>query len=103
MTVKFPVLLAAALALGGCPRVIRDAPLAPPPPGCEPGSTSCHGGAPWRCGPGGVWSRANRVCGLLSADGGTFVCCATPSPVRPGVMIHACVSAASCDADGGAR
>lgn len=93
--------LAASVALG-CPSVIRDPHVEPPPPGCEPGATSCHGGAPWRCGPGGVWSRANRVCSRLDVgDAAPAVCCPAPSPLRPGRAGHACVPAALCD-DGGA-
>ena len=100
------VLLVASLALVvACPRVIREPALPPPPSGCAQGATVCHEGAPWRCGPGGAWSQADRRCDRLAAgDAAVAVCCSTPSAIRPGVMLHACVPAALCAAgDGGAR
>lgn len=94
------VLLAtlAGAVLTGCPKVIREPSLPPPPDGCVAGSTLCHEGAPWRCGPDGHWSQADRRCDRLSgADGGTAVlCCATPSALRPGALVHACVPANVC-------
>jgi len=94
------VLLAtlAGAVLTGCPKVIREPSLPPPPDGCVAGSTLCHEGAPWRCGPEGRWSQADRRCDRLSgADGGTAVlCCATPSALQPGALVHACVPANVC-------
>lgn len=107
-TVRFgavAVLLAlglGALALGavlsGCPKVIREPSLPPPPDGCVAGTTLCHEGAPWRCGPDGHWSQADRRCDRLSgADGGVgVICCATPSALRPGALVHACVPSTVC-------
>jgi hypothetical protein len=84
--------------LTGCPKVIREPALPPPADGCVAGATLCHEGAPWRCGPEGRWSQADRRCDRLSgADGGVGVlCCATPSALRPGVLVHACVPANVC-------
>jgi hypothetical protein len=84
--------------LTGCPKVIREPSLPPPADGCVAGATTCHEGAPWRCGPEGRWSQADRRCDRLSgADGGVGVlCCATPSALRPGVLVHACVPANVC-------
>jgi hypothetical protein len=80
------------LALAACPRVTREPALAPPPHGCDAGATLCHEGAPWRCGPDGEWSQADRRCDRLGA-----VCCATPSALRPGVTLHACVPTDRCE------
>jgi hypothetical protein len=84
--------------LTGCPKVIREPSLPPPADGCVAGATTCHEGAPWRCGPEGRWSQADRRCDRLSgADGGTAVlCCATPSALQPGALVHACVPANVC-------
>lgn len=84
--------------LTGCPKVIREPALPPPPSGCDAGATLCHEGAPWRCGPEGRWSQADRRCDRLSgADGGTAVlCCAAPSALRPGALVHACVPSNVC-------
>lgn len=90
------LLMLALVALGatvtGCPAVIREPALTPPPHGCEAGATTCHDGAPWRCGPDGEWSQADRRCDRLGA-----VCCATPSALRPGVTLHACVPVDRCE------
>jgi hypothetical protein len=90
--------LGAGAVASGCPKVIREPSLPPPPDGCVAGSTLCHEGAPWRCGPEGRWSQADRRCDRLSgADGGTAVlCCATPSALQPGALVHACVPANVC-------
>jgi len=85
--------------LAGCPKVIREPSLPPPPDGCTAGATLCHQGAPWRCGPDGHWSQADRRCDRLSGsgDGGVAVlCCATPSVLRPSALVHACVPANVC-------
>jgi hypothetical protein len=89
---------AVGAVLTGCPKVIREPALPPPADGCVAGATTCHEGAPWRCGPEGRWSQADRRCDRLSgADGGVGVlCCATPSALRPGVLVHACVPANVC-------
>ena len=90
-----PVLLlwlGLAVELQGCPSVIREPALTPPPHGCTAGATLCHEGAPWRCGPDGEWSQADRRCDRLGA-----VCCATPSALRPGVTLHACVPNDRCE------
>jgi len=90
--------LGAGVVASGCPKVIREPSLPPPPDGCVAGATLCHEGAPWRCGPEGRWSQADRRCDRLSgADGGVGVlCCATRSALRPGVLVHACVPANVC-------
>lgn len=84
--------------LSGCPRVIREPSLPPPPDGCDAGATLCHQGAPWRCGPDGHWSQADRRCDRLAGDGGTVpvVCCPTPSVLRPSALVHACVPPTVC-------
>jgi len=96
------VVLPIVSSVAGCgPRVIREPAPAAPPAGCVQGATTCHAGAPWRCGPGGVWSQADRVCSRIAADGGAPVCCAARAPFGDGV-VHACVPTAACAADGGA-
>ena len=82
--------------LQGCPRVTREPALAPPPHGCDAGATLCHEGAPWRCGPDGEWSQADRRCDRLGASDAAVVCCSTPSALRPGVLLHACVPPTVC-------
>lgn len=77
-------------AVPGCPRVTRDPTVPAPTARCVQGETTCHEGAPWRCGPGGVWSQADRRCDLI---GGT--CCFTPSAFAGG-PIHACVTTNRC-------
>jgi hypothetical protein len=84
------------LALAACPRVIREPAVPAPAPGCDGGATACNLGAPFRCGPGGQWSQADRACGRLTSDAGAVVCCATPSAIRPGVLVHACVPSNLC-------
>lgn len=98
------VLACLPLALAACPQVIRE-PAPPPPttPSCVQGTTTCHAGHPWVCGPEHVWSRADRACARLDAGA---VCCLARSPF--GRAVHACVPAALCleapavAADGGA-
>ena len=88
------VVLAAGVA--GCPSVIREPPLAAPPPGCTQGATICHAGGPWVCGAGGEWSQADRACDRLGS-----VCCVARSPY--GGTRAACVPETACVAtDGGA-
>ena len=91
-------LILASLALVGCPgpTVIREPALPPPPEGCTAGATLCHEGAPWRCGPDGHWSQADRRCDRLGTDATAVVCCATPSVLRPGATVHACVPSTAC-------
>jgi len=79
------------LALAACPRVTRDPAVPAPPPGCVAGETVCHEGAPWRCGPGGRWSQADRRCDRIGG-----VCCLTPSAVAPR-SIHACTVPTRCE------
>ena len=90
-------LILASLALG-CPGpvVIREPALLPPPEGCVAGATLCHEGAPWRCGPDGRWSQADRRCDRLGTEATPVVCCATPSALRPGATVHACVPSTVC-------
>ena len=82
--------------LAGCPKVIREPALPPPPDGCDAGATLCHQGAPWRCGPGGHWSQADRRCDRLGAADASVVCCPSPSALRPSALVHACVSPTAC-------
>jgi hypothetical protein len=82
--------------LEGCPPIIREPALEPPPAGCDAGATLCHQGAPWRCGPGGRWSQSDRRCDRLGTDATAVVCCPTPSALRPGVLVHACVPSSAC-------
>lgn len=86
------------LVLVGCPgpAVIREPALPPPPEGCVAGATVCHQGAPWRCGPGGHWSQADRRCDRLGTEATPVLCCLTPSALRPGVNVHACVPSNAC-------
>lgn len=93
------LLLLVALALAACPSVIREPAVPPPAPGCAAGATACHDGAPFRCGPEGQWSQADRACGRLTSDAGAVVCCATPSALRPGALVHACVPTNLCTAE----
>ncbi len=88
------VVLAAVGLVGvtACPRVVRDPTVPAPPAGCVQGETICHEGAPWRCGPGGVWSQADRRCDRIGG-----VCCLTPSAVAPR-SVHACTTANRCEA-----
>lgn len=88
------VVLAAVGLVGvtACPRVTRDPTVPAPPAGCVAGETICHEGAPWRCGPGGVWSQADRRCDRIGG-----VCCLTPSAVAPR-SVHACTTANRCEA-----
>ena len=69
--------------LAGCPKVIREPALPPPPDGCDAGATLCHQGAPWRCGPGGHWSQADRRCDRLGAADASVVCCRRPPRCAP--------------------
>ena len=80
------------LAVTACPRVTRDPTVPAPPAGCVAGQTICHEGAPWRCGPGGVWSQADRRCDRIGG-----VCCLTPSAVAPR-SVHACTTHDRCEA-----
>lgn len=82
--------------LAGCPKVIREPSLPPPPDGCDAGATLCHQGAPWRCGPGGHWSQADRRCDRLGAADASVVCCPSPSALRPSALVHACVPPTVC-------
>ena len=82
--------------LAGCPKVIREPALPPPPDGCDAGATLCHQGAPWRCGPGGHWSQADRRCDRLGAADASVVCCPSPSALRPSALVHACVPPTAC-------
>ena len=93
-TVGALVVLAAAglVAVAACPRVTRDPTVPTPPAGCVQGETVCHEGAPWRCGPGGVWSQADRRCDRIGG-----VCCLTPSAVAPR-SVHACTTHDRCEA-----
>ncbi len=88
------VVLAAVGLVGvtACPRVVRDPTVPAPPAGCVQGETICHEGAPWRCGPGGQWSQADRRCDRIGG-----VCCLTPSAVAPR-SVHACTTANRCEA-----
>ena len=88
------VVLAAVglVAVAACPRVTRDPTVPAPPAGCVQGETICHEGAPWRCGPGGVWSQADRRCDRIGG-----VCCLTPSAVAPR-SVHACTTHDRCEA-----
>lgn len=88
------VVLAAVGLVGvtACPRVVRDPTVPAPPAGCVQGETICHEGAPWRCGPGGVWSQADRRCDRIGG-----VCCLTPSAVAPR-SVHACTTHDRCEA-----
>lgn len=88
------VVLAAVGLVGvtACPRVTRDPTVPAPPAGCVAGETICHEGAPWRCGPGGQWSQADRRCDRIGG-----VCCLTPSAVAPR-SVHACTTANRCEA-----
>jgi hypothetical protein len=92
------VALAVALPLGvvvaGCPSVLRDPTIAPPPAPADAGSTTCHNGAPWRF-TAGAWSQADRQCNRLATDASAVVCCATPSAMT-GASIHACVPQSLC-------
>lgn len=97
------VLLFLPALLAGCPTVIREPSLEPPANGCDAGATTCHQGAPWRCGPGGRWSQADRRCDRLGTAATAVVCCPTPSALRAGVNVHACVPAAACVAEGALR
>jgi len=87
--------MALLVALTGCPQVIREPAVPAPPPGCDGGASVCNRGAPFVCGPGGQWSQADRACAGLG-DAGTLRCCATPSALRPGVLVHACVPSNLC-------
>lgn len=89
------VVLLFAAALAACPQVIREPAVPAPPPGCDGGATACNLGAPFVCGPGGQWSQADRACAGLG-DAGTLRCCPTPSALRPGVLVHACVPSNLC-------
>lgn len=100
MKPSLPLFLA-LLALAGCPTVKRDPVVTRPPSGCTDGETTCRGGAPWRCNDR-QWSQADRQCNRL-ADAGAVVCCPTPSALRPGVNVHACVPVDLCAAEVGAR
>lgn len=93
-TVGALVVLAAVglVAVAACPRVTRDPTVPAPPAGCVAGETICHEGAPWRCGPGGVWSQADRRCDRIGG-----VCCLTPSAVAPR-SVHACTTHDRCEA-----
>lgn len=93
-TVGALVVLAALglVAVTACPRVTRDPTVPAPPAGCVQGETICHEGAPWRCGPGGVWSQADRRCDRIGG-----VCCLTASAVAPR-SVHACTTANRCEA-----
>lgn len=93
-TVGALVVLAAVglVAVTACPRVTRDPTVPAPPAGCVQGETICHEGAPWRCGPGGVWSQADRRCDRIGG-----VCCLTASAVAPR-SVHACTTANRCEA-----
>ena len=93
-TVGALVLLAAVGLVGvtACPRVTRDPTVPAPPAGCVAGETICHEGAPWRCGPGGQWSQADRRCDRIGG-----VCCLTPSAVAPR-SVHACTTHDRCEA-----
>ena len=93
-TVGALVVLAAVglVAVAACPRVTRDPTVPTPPAGCVQGETVCHEGAPWRCGPGGVWSQADRRCDRIGG-----VCCLTPSAVAPR-SVHACTTHDRCEA-----
>ncbi len=93
-TVGALVVLAAVGLVGvtACPRVTRDPTVPAPPAGCVAGETICHEGAPWRCGPGGQWSQADRRCDRIGG-----VCCLTPSAVAPR-SVHACTTHDRCEA-----
>jgi len=88
-------LLLMAAALPGCPSVIHEPAVAPPPGACVRGATACHLGTPFRCGPDG-WSQADRRCGGLGTDAAQVVCCTTPSALRPGATVAACVPPSAC-------
>lgn len=82
-------------ALSGCPAVIREPTIDPPPAPADAGATACHNGAPWRFN-GGEWSQADRQCNRLSTDASAVVCCLTPSAMHPDASLHACVPMALC-------
>lgn len=87
--------IVAGALLVGCPTVIRDPVIAPPPAPADAGATACHNGAPWRF-TAGAWSQADRQCNRLSTDASAVVCCATPSALRSDASVHACVPMARC-------
>jgi hypothetical protein len=94
LAVGLTVVLPLGVALCGCPSVIREPSLEPPPAPADAGSTLCHNGAPWRF-TAGEWSQADRQCNRLSTDASAVVCCATPSAMT-GASIHACVPMSAC-------
>ena len=96
MRLIFALLCLASLAACPGPSVTREPTLPPPPEGCTAGATLCHEGAPWRCGPDGHWSQADRRCDRMGTDATAVVCCATPSALRQGVSVHACVPSNVC-------
>ena len=82
------------LALCGCPTIIREPTVEPPPAPAAEGTTVCHNGAPWRF-TASVWSQADRQCNRL-ADAGSVVCCLTASPFAGRPAVHACVTPSTC-------
>ncbi|MDO9020583.1 MAG: hypothetical protein Q8S73_37010 [Deltaproteobacteria bacterium] len=94
LAVGLTVVLPLGFALCGCPSVIREPSIEPPPAPADAGTTACHNGAPWRF-TAGEWSQADRQCNRLSTDASAVVCCATPSAMT-GASIHACVPMSAC-------